>query len=109
MHHQKKQGSSPKAAKPIQVTDTQGRNLKVDHRHIRATSYHGHDPLTKHPVHSMQTFDMGAQIGLGTKQSIGVGFAIAATVADLNVFAIQWLQSKGCRVLGKDGKDLCTT
>ncbi len=90
----------------ILVTDTNGRNLKVDRKHLHLTSYHGHDPLTKRPVHSFQTFDMDGQIGIGTKNSLGSGVAIAATDAEINAFAIQWLQAKGCRILGKDSKDL---
>lgn len=90
----------------IMVTDTNGRKLEVGRKHLEFTSYHGHDPLTKRLVHSFQTFDMDGQIGIGTKNSIGSGVAIAATDAEINAFAIQWLQAKGCRVLGKDNKDL---
>lgn len=100
---QKQQGHSKIE---IVVTDTDGRNLKVDRKHLKLTSYHGHDPLTKRPVHSFQTFDMDGQIGIGTKNSLGSGVALAATDAEINAFAIQWLQAKGCRVLGKDNKDL---
>lgn len=102
-----KQGHDAKTE--IHVTDANGRKLKVDRKHLRLTSYHGHDPLTKRPVHSFQTFDMDGQIGIGTKNSLGSGTAIAATEAEINAFAIQWLQTKGCRILGKDNKDLSCT
>ena len=90
----------------ISVIDTNGHKLKVDRKHLHLISYHGHDPLTKRPVHSFQTFDMDGQIGIGTKNSLGSGTAIAATESEINAFAIQWLQAKGCRILGKNGKDL---
>lgn len=93
----------------IHVTDANGRKLKVDRDRLKITSYHGHDPLTNHPVHSIQTFDLDGQIGIGTKNSLGSGTAIAATDAEINAFAIKWLQAKGCRILGKDNKDLSCT
>jgi hypothetical protein len=104
MHKKHRHMSIPKA--PIQIIDSHGRKINIDPQELGITSHSGHDPLTRRNAHSIQTFRLGDQIGIGTQHSLDSGFGIAATQAELNVLAINLLQSQGCRIIDRNGKTL---